>query len=174
MLGHLIKPYKTEVWNGIDAYLFRIKGECDSEYAKHSSRRSVNAGITYLEGAIVKQFSKMMPIVALSTTEAELYSAVLTAQDMMFVYHILTNMGLQVELPMILYCDNKGAVDLANNWSVGGRTRHVEVKQHFLRELKDKGLLIVMWKSGEDIAPDMHTKNLAKGPFEKQRANQVG
>ena len=139
-------------------------GKSDSEYAKHSSRKSVNAGITYLEGAIVKQFSKQMPIVALSTTEAELYAAVLTAQDMMFVYHVLLGMELQVQLPMILFCDNKGRVDLANNWSVGGRTRHVDVKQNFLRELKANGFLRVKWMSGKDLTPDMHTKNVP-GPL---------
>ena len=53
----------------------------------------------------------MMPIVALSTTEAETYSAVMTAQDMMFVYHVMRHLGLKVTLSMILYCDNKGAVD---------------------------------------------------------------
>ena len=99
-----------------------IIGKSDSEFGKHSSRRSVNAGITYLEGAIVKQCSKMMPIVALSTTEAELYLAVLTAKDMIFVYHVLLGMKLQVKLPMILFYDNNGAVQLANNWSIGGRT----------------------------------------------------
>jgi hypothetical protein len=36
-------------------------------------------------------------------------------------------MGLKVKLPMILEMDNKGAVDLANNWIIGGRTRHVNV-----------------------------------------------
>ena len=55
----------------------------------------VNARITCLEGAIVKQYRKMMPIVALSTTEAELYSAVLTAQYML-VYHVLLSIELQV------------------------------------------------------------------------------
>ena len=72
----------------------------DSKFGKHSSWRSVNASITYFEGAIVKQYSKMIPMVALSTTEGELYSAVLTAQDMMFVYHVLLGMELQVQLPM--------------------------------------------------------------------------
>ena len=127
---------------------FEIMGKSDSEYAKHSSRRSVNAGITYLDRAIVKQYSKMMPIVALSTTEAELYSAVITAQDMMFVYHVMVGLELRVKLPMTLYCDNNGSVQLANNWSVGGRTRHVDIKQNFLRELKDNGLLKVEWMSG--------------------------
>ena len=125
------------------------------------------AVITYLDGAIVKQYSKMMPIVALSTTEAELYSAVLTAQDMMFVYHVVVGLELKVKLPMTLYCDNNGAVQLANNWSVGGRTRHVDIKQNFLRELKDNGLLKVEWMSGEDITPDMHTKNVSKILFDK-------
>jgi hypothetical protein len=37
--------------------------------------------------------------------------------------------------------DNKGAVDLASSWSVGGRTRHVDMRMHFLREMKDQGLL---------------------------------
>jgi hypothetical protein len=41
---------------------------------------------------------------------------------------------------MILEIDNKGAVDLTNNWSVGGRTRHVEV-QYYLRELKEEGII---------------------------------
>ncbi|VEU33926.1 unnamed protein product [Pseudo-nitzschia multistriata] len=166
--GYMFKPASPGTWDGRkNTRVFEIKGQCDSEYAKHSSRRSVNAGITYLEGAIVKQFSKMMPIVALSTTEAELYSAVLTAQDMMFVYHIVTNLGLKVRLPMKLYCDNKGAVALANNWSVGGRTRHVDVKQHFLRELKERGFIEVLWRSGAQMTPDMHTKNVSKALFDQ-------
>jgi len=41
-----------------------------------------------------------------------------------------------VKKPMILEVDNKGAKDLAHNWSIGGRTRHVDLKYHFLRELK--------------------------------------
>ena len=115
----------------------------------------------------------MMPIVALSTTEAELYSAVLTAQDMMFVYHVMLGMELQVKLPMILNVDNMGAVQLANNWSVGGRTRHVDIKQNFLRELKANGFLRVEWMSGDDLTPDTHTKNLPRSLFEKYRKELV-
>jgi hypothetical protein len=56
----------------------------------------------------------------LSATEAELYAAVLTAQDTIFVYHVLLGMELQVKLPMVMFCDNKENFDLANNWSAGG------------------------------------------------------
>eukprot|EP00957_Ditylum_brightwellii_P009335 706359-Ditylum_brightwellii.AAC.1 len=65
---------------------------------------------------------------------------------MLFAMRILNAMGLQVELPMTLYIDNKGAADFSNNWSIGGRTRHVEVKQYFLRELKETGIVEIKWK----------------------------
>ena len=41
---------------------------------------------------------------------------------MLYVYRLLDFIGLSVELPLLLEMDNKGAVDLVNNWSVGGQT----------------------------------------------------
>ena len=68
---------------------------------------------------------------------------------------------------MVLEVDNKGANDLINNWSVGGRTRHIEVKQYFLRELKEAGIIVTKWRSGDDMTSDLFTKNLAGPLFEK-------
>jgi hypothetical protein len=65
-------------------------------------------------------------------TEAELAAAVQTAQDMMFVMRVVESIGLKVQKPMILKMDNLGVHDLTHNWSVGGRTRHVDVRMHFL------------------------------------------
>jgi hypothetical protein len=62
-----------------------------------------------------------------SSCEAEQTVGVLYAQDMLYVQYILELMGLKVKFPMILEIDNKGAVGLANNWSIGGCTRHVDV-----------------------------------------------
>jgi hypothetical protein len=64
----------------------------------------------------------MQQYVDLSVRESELGGATETAQDMLFAMRILESMGLCVKKPMILYVDNKGAKDLANNWSVGGQT----------------------------------------------------
>ena len=52
-------------------------------------------------------------------------------------------MGLQAEFSMILEIDNQGALDLVNNLNVGGRTRHVDIRQNFLHELKENGILPV-------------------------------
>ena len=70
----------------------------------------------------VVMISATQKFVTLSMTEAEGTSGVTTSQDMMYMYRTLTYVGLSVDFPMVLEMDNQGAVDLAKNWSVGGRT----------------------------------------------------
>jgi hypothetical protein len=78
----------------------------------------------------------------LSTAESsELVASTQCAQDMLYDMRILESISLHMKKPMILKIDNKGAVDLANNWSVGGQQqmRHIEVQTYFLPEgLKEK------------------------------------
>ena len=66
-------------------------------------------------------------------TEAELYVAVSTAQYMLYTLNVLLSLGLFVEVPMVLEVDNMGAVYLANNWSISGCTRHIDVRQYFVQ-----------------------------------------
>ena len=68
---------------------------------------------------------------------------------------------------MTLEMDNQGAVDLANGWSVGGRTRHVGVRIHYICELKEAGILVIKWVPGPENDADMHTKNVPNPLFEK-------
>jgi hypothetical protein len=74
----------------------------------------------------------MQRIVALLVIDAGLFAATNNAQDMLYTKRIKESLELQVQLPMILEVDNKGAVDLVNNYSVGGRTCHEETRQYFL------------------------------------------
>jgi hypothetical protein len=83
-------------------------------------------------------------------------------------------MGLKVKKPMVLKIDNKGAKDLAHNWSIGGRTRHITTKINFLHELKEQGLLIVCWIPTSANTSDLFTKNLNGPDFEWQTAYYVG
>jgi hypothetical protein len=54
-------------------------------------------------------------------------------------------------------------VYLANNWSIGGRTRHIDVQSVFLRELKEAGVLVIKLIAGAVNEADIFTKNL-EGP----------
>eukprot|EP00957_Ditylum_brightwellii_P079777 6067053-Ditylum_brightwellii.AAC.1 len=87
---------------------------------------------------------------------------------------ILNAMGLQVKLPMTLYIDKKSVADFSNNWLIGGRTRHVKVKQYFLRELKEARIVEIKWKKGENMQSDIFIKNCDGATFERHLPKFVG
>ena len=118
--------------------------------------------------------SMMMPNVAISVTESELFSATKCAQNMLFEKKGIESMALKVKTPMKLFVDNRGEYDLLNSWKVGGRTRHIEVKQYFIRELKERGLIEVVWIPTDQMTADIFTKNLPKNLFEKHASVFVG
>ena len=128
----------------------------------------------FLKNSPVCHRSATQRQVTLSVTEAEGAAGVTEAQDMLSVYNILKSLGLKVQLPMVLEMDNKGAVNLANSWSVGGRTGHVDVRMYFLRELKDDGLLVIRHISGDDNDTDIFTKNTTAAVFNKHVVKFVG
>jgi len=132
-------------WNRNPEFKLRILGRLDSYYAKDvETRKSVSGTSTFLCGAPTIQQSTMQKIVALSVTQqADLITVTAMAQDMMYVKRLLESINLRVELLMIWEVDNKGAVDLVNNYSVGGRTHHMETRQYYLRELKEQGVMSV-------------------------------
>ncbi len=61
---------------------------------------------------------------------------------------------------MILEMDNNGAVNLVNSFSVRGHTRHINVKQCFLQELKEAKVLVVKWIPGSKNEAGIFVENL--------------
>eukprot|EP00957_Ditylum_brightwellii_P211341 15366072-Ditylum_brightwellii.AAC.1 len=170
--GLMMKP--NAKWDGKKEFKFILEGYSDSKYAKSKTRRSVNGWSVFMCDALISYKSKMMSIIALSVTESELFATVQCVQDRLFAMRVLNAMQLKVKLPTTLYVNNKGAKDFANNWSIGGRTRHVEVKQYFLQELKEAYLIVRKWKRGEDMRSDIFTKNCNGTTFERHIPKFVG
>jgi hypothetical protein len=158
-IGNIIRPGTW--WNGDPNFEFIIGGRSDSEYATDPETRKSVSGVTvFLFQAVIYAASKMQSCVTLSVTEAEHVSMVVTVQHMLFAMRVIQSIGLKVKLPMVIECDNKGVVDLVNNWSVGGRTRHAAVKINFLRELTEQGILEARWISNTHVSSDIFTKNV--------------
>ena len=79
--------------------------------------------------------------------------AVTCAQYMLYQKHVLESTELELELSICFEIVNQGAVDLANTWSAGRHTRHVNICQNFLRELKEAGILLVKVNRNPTIRP---------------------
>ena len=115
--GWTLKPGRK--WDGKSRdFEFEISGKADSDYAKCPlTSRSVSGFTAFLEKVPITGKSGIQKTVALSVTEAEAEASagIACAQDMLYIMKLLESMGLKVKKPI----DNKGAVDLANNWSSG-------------------------------------------------------
>jgi hypothetical protein len=122
----MLKPNRA--WDGKPNFEFIVKGLSDVSYATDpSSRQSVSGYSVFLKDVLVSMKSGQQKSVTLSTVEAELVSGTQCMQDMLFVMWAMESIWLKVKKPMLLQIDNKEAVNLANNWSIGGQTWHIEV-----------------------------------------------
>jgi len=173
-VGWILKPIGE--WTGKENdNEVEIEGVSDSDYSKDiETRRSVTGYSVFLNGAPVATKSRMQEAVTLSVTEAELVAATHCYQEMLYVKKVIESIGLHVKLPMVLKVDNKGAKDFLNNWSVGGRTRHIDVRYLYLREAKEKNMLKIEWTSSKNNPSDLFTKNLNMELFKKHSATFIG
>lgn len=67
---------------------------------------------------------------------------------------------LKVNPPVTLKMDNKGGVNIFNNWSIAGNTGSISVRFAYVRELKEQGILKIEWIKSEDNPVDIFTKDL--------------
>ena len=107
----------------------------------------------------------MQQCVTLSSTEAEYVAASQCVSEMEFVQQVVESMGLKVQLPMTLYVDNTGAIDLAENWSTTGMTKHIDVPFHYQREMNERGMMEIKFVKSELNVSDIFTKNLSEKLF---------
>jgi hypothetical protein len=165
--GWFLKP--SRVWDGVDkTFEFILRAKADSNFATCTeTRRSITGLVIWLEDAVIAVKSGMQRIVALSVTEAEVIAMVQAIQELLFAKKLLEAMELKVALPMIVAVDNKGAVDLANGWSNSGGTKHMDVRIMFVRELKEEGIVKVIWIPTAENESDIFTKNTDAKTFNK-------
>ena len=120
-------------WDGNNAFLFTVDGLSDSRDAiEPESQRRCGGLQVFLNKAPIAHKSKMQSSASLSMVEGELIAACDAAQIMLFVIHVLEDMGLRVKKPMILHVDCKGAIDLTYRWNVNGLMKHASIKACFL------------------------------------------
>ena len=131
------------------------------------SRKSVYGYVTYYCGAPISWKSKSGDSVTLSSTEAEYYASSETAKELLFIHNLIISMEKNLELPIIMNVDNTGAIYLANNFTTGPRTKHIDIRAHFVRELIINGILKVVFVKSEDNATDIFTKNVSEDLFVK-------
>ena len=106
--------------------------------------------------------SKKQKCVALSTAEAEYMALSSAAQEVIWIPQLTKNSknNMTAKEPIVIYEDNQSAICMAKNPQFHGRTKHIEIKYHFIRDQVKIGAIELMHYQTGDMLADMFTKGL--------------
>ena len=143
----------------------------DSNYATDKEdRKSVSGGAVFYGRSCVSWFSRTQKCVSTSSSEAEYISLAECTKEAMFVRYVLEFLEPGKRLPpIVLREDNEGAIHLAQNPLSSGRTKHIDVWYHFVRDLVKKGQVRIEYVPSTEQYADSLTKPLSTGSFEYHR-----
>lgn len=142
----------------------QLTGYSDADYAGDpDDRHSTTGNIFPMSNGPISWLSKKQGIVTLSTAEAEYVALTMAAQEAVWIRRLLTDLKVPQDHPTVLMEDNQGAICIAKNPVSHSRTKHIDVRYHYIREaLIDKTIELKYCPTNEMIA-DLFTKPLHKG-----------
>ena len=147
-----------------------LTGFRDSDIAGNlDDRRSTGGMCFYLNESLITWVSQKQRCVALSSCEAEFMAATAAACQAIWIRNVLNHLTAECFDPVILYIDNKSAIDLAKNPVFHGRSKHIDVRYHFIRECVERGEIVLKYVNSENQKADVLTKALETAKFEKMR-----
>ena len=138
----------------------------DADWANgKSDRKSVSGWVAKINGDPVSWASKKQRTVALSTCEAELYAEAAAIQEVLWLRGLLKELGLLPQMSSVVHGDNQSAIAVSQNGIKGERTKHVDVKYHFITETVQQGAVKLQWVPTTQQQADIFTKALAAPVF---------
>ena len=167
-LGLKIQPNKNEdeMWD--------IVVYTDSDYAgDEDTRISVSGFVIYVMGVPVCWKSKAQNHVTLSSSEAEFVALSEAAKEIKFVVQILESMDIKVKKPVIVRVDNNGAIFMSENVAATGKTKHMDIRYHFVREFVEDGLIKIVFVKTKENDADVFTKNLGSDLHSKHSSKMI-
>ena len=152
-----------------------MKAFCDSDFAGDKDTRiSVTGFVIYVMGALISWRSRGQKSVTLSSSEAEYVALSEVCAEIMFIKQVLEFLKMKVELPIVVHVDNVGAIYLASNATTSQRTRHIDVRYHFVRDYVEDGVVQIVFVRSEDNDADMFTKNVSKEVYKRHMEKYMG
>ena len=143
----------------------------DADYAdKANDRRSVSGVAVMLGGTSVIASSTTQHCVTLSTSETEYVAMTQGAKTALFTRAVLVFLRPQLVGRIIdLFEDNQGAIAMAENPISEGRTKHIDVQYHFIRELVKHKVVAIKYTESRNQHADILTKAVGTESFVRHR-----
>ena len=122
------------------------------------TRRSRTGYIIFFNACPILWRSTLQPIITLSSTEAEYVALCTAAKEALWLKRMLSQIGFRQQQPVKIYIDNRAAIAIAENDKVTMRTRHIDLRFHWVREQIKNGEIVLLHVPGENNPADVLTK----------------
>ena len=136
---------------------------CDADWAEGEDRKSIGAYVAMLAGGGIAWRSKKQSTVAASSTEAEYMAMLEATKESIWIQKLLSELGRTAINAKTIYEDSQGAIALAHNPEHHARTKHVDVRYHFVRDYVENGTIRLEYCPTKEMVADALTKPLPKG-----------
>lgn len=169
MLKRILRYIKGTVSYGLHIFnnnSLSFNAFSDSDWAGcHDTRRSTTGFCALLGNNVISWCAKRQPTVSRSSTEAEYRALAQTACELTWLNYILRDLRITQSAPTLLRCDNLFVVHISVNHGFHGRTKHMEVDYHYIRERVALGLVEVTHIPSANQLTDIFTKPLPRRSF---------
>jgi transposase InsO family protein len=137
-----------------------LEGYADADGSMNEDRRAISGYAFLIDGGAVSWSSKRQDIVSLSTTESEYVAATHGMKEAMWLRSLLSQIFEPIKAPTTLFSDNQSAIALARDNMYHARTKHIDVRYHFIRWVIEQGSLRLIYCPTDHMLADALTKAL--------------
>lgn len=147
-----------------------LYGYSDADWAQSNENRKSNSGHLFkFNGSPISWGCKKQNCIALSTMEAEYIALAEACQEGVWIRRLLGDFGQNQDQATIMYEDNQSCLKYISNSKFSNRTKHIDTKYHFLKDLKKQNLMCFEYCATEYMLADMFTKPLSTLKLEAMR-----
>lgn len=146
-------------------------GYVDADWAQNRVDRKSNSGYVFkYNGGCVSWCCRKQQCVSLSSTEAEYIALAEAVQEAVWLRKLMEDFDIKLQEPTIIFEDNQSCIKLVDSEKFSKRTKHVDTKYHFVRDLKNKNIIKLSYCPTDEMQADLLTKPLTHVKFSKLRS----
>ena len=149
-----------DLWLSYGNTVKELEGYADADGSMAEDRKAISGYAFLIHGGAVSWSAKRQEIISLSTTESEYVAAVYAAKEAMWLRSLIFQLfGINLEATTI-FSDNQSAIALTKEHQYHARTKHIDIRFHFLRWVIEEGRLRLIYCPTDDMVADVFTKAL--------------
>jgi len=137
-----------------------LEGFSDADGTSQEHQHAITGFAFLIDGGAVSWSSKKQELVTLSTTEAEYVASSHASREALWLRRLIGEVFRPLQQPTPLYCDNQSAIALAQNDNYHARTKHIDIRYHFIRYVIEEGHIKLIYCPTDEMTADTLTKAL--------------